>query len=128
MMLSGANSRAVAVAVREKFEAVQQSLPPGVTARAVLDRSRLVHDTIDTVAHNLFYGAMLVVVVLFALLGNFRAAFLTALAIPLSMLLAALGMTHFGISGNLMSLGAIDFGIIIDGSVIIVELSVPAGR
>ncbi|MFL2905832.1 MAG: efflux RND transporter permease subunit [Limisphaerales bacterium] len=121
MMLSGANSRAVAVAVREKFEDVQQSLPSGVTARAVLDRSRLVNDTIDTVAHNLFYGAMLVVVVLFALLGNFRAAFLTALAIPLSMLLATLGMTHFGISGNLMSLGAIDFGIIIDGSVIIVE-------
>ena len=121
MMLSGANSRAVAVAVRAKFDEVKQSLPPGVTARAVLDRSRLVHATIDTVAHNLFYGAMLVVVVLFALLGNFRAAFLTALAIPLSMLLAALGMTHFGISGNLMSLGAIDFGIIIDGSVIIVE-------
>ena len=121
MMLSGANSRAVAVDVRAKFDEVKQSLPPGVTARAVLDRSRLVHATIDTVAHNLFYGAMLVVVVLFALLGNFRAAFLTALAIPLSMLLAALGMTHFGISGNLMSLGAIDFGIIIDGSVIIVE-------
>jgi cobalt-zinc-cadmium resistance protein CzcA len=121
MMLSGANSRAVAMDVRAKFDEVMQSLPEGVTARAVLDRSRLVDDTIDTVAHNLFYGAMLVVVVLFALLGNFRAAFLTALAIPLSMLLAALGMTHFGISGNLMSLGAIDFGIIIDGSVIIVE-------
>jgi len=121
MMLSGANSRAVAVAVREQFEEMKQSLPPGVTARAVLDRSRLVHATIETVTHNLFYGAMLVVVVLFALLGNFRAACLTALAIPLSMLLAALGMTHFGISGNLMSLGAIDFGIIIDGSVIIVE-------
>ncbi|SVA99190.1 uncharacterized protein METZ01_LOCUS152044, partial [marine metagenome] len=122
MMLSGANSRAVAVAVREKFEQeVQQSLPPGIKARAVLDRSHLVNATINTVAHNLFYGAMLVVVVLFALLGNLRAAFLTALAIPLSMLLAALGMSHYGISGNLMSLGAIDFGIIIDGSVIIVE-------
>ena len=121
MMLSGANSRAVAVAARERFEEVKKNLPPGITARAVLDRAHLVHATIDTVAHNLFYGAMLVVVVLFALLGNFRAACLTALAIPLSMLLAALGMTHFGISGNLMSLGAIDFGIIIDGSVIIVE-------
>ncbi|MDC0218586.1 CusA/CzcA family heavy metal efflux RND transporter [Verrucomicrobia bacterium] len=121
MMLSGANSRAVAVAVRERFDDVKQSLPPDVIARPVLDRSRLVNDTIRTVTHNLFYGALLVVVVLFALLGNFRAAFLTALAIPLSMLLAALGMTHFGISGNLMSLGAIDFGIIIDGSVIIVE-------
>ncbi|MDP6034470.1 MAG: CusA/CzcA family heavy metal efflux RND transporter [Verrucomicrobiota bacterium] len=122
MMLSGANSREVAVAVREKFDQeVRQSLPPGIRARAVLDRSHLVNATINTVAHNLFYGAMLVVVVLFALLGNFRAAFLTALAIPLSMLLAALGMSHYGISGNLMSLGAIDFGIIIDGSVIIVE-------
>jgi len=121
MMLSGANSRAVAVAARERFEEVKNNLPEGITARAVLDRAHLVHATIDTVAHNLFYGAMLVVVVLFALLGNFRAACLTALAIPLSMLLAALGMTHFGISGNLMSLGAIDFGIIIDGSVIIVE-------
>ena len=121
MMLSGANSRAVAVAARARLEEVKNNLPPGITARAVLDRAHLVHATIDTVAHNLFYGAMLVVVVLFALLGNFRAACLTALAIPLSMLLAALGMTHFGISGNLMSLGAIDFGIIIDGSVIIVE-------
>ena len=70
MMLSGANSRAVAVAAREQFEAVKQSLPPDVIARTVLDRSRLVHATIDTVAHNLFYGALLVVVVLFALLGN----------------------------------------------------------
>ena len=121
MMLSGANSRAVAVAARARLEEIKTNLPPGITARAVLDRSHLVHDTIDTVAHNLFYGAMLVVVVLFALLGNFRAACLTALAIPLSMSLAALGMAHFGISGNLMSLGAIDFGIIIDGSVIIVE-------
>ena len=121
MMLSGANSRTVAIDVRRKFNEVKNSLPPGVITRVVLDRSRLVNDTIDTVVHNLFYGAMLVVVVLFALLGNLRAAFLTALAIPLSMLLAALGMAHFGISGNLMSLGAIDFGIIVDGSVIIVE-------
>jgi cobalt-zinc-cadmium resistance protein CzcA len=121
MMLSGANSRSVALAVKKEFAEVQKSLPPGIIARAVLDRSRLVDDTIDTVTHNLFYGAMLVVAVLFALLGNLRAAFLTALAIPLSMLLAVLGMVHYGISGNLMSLGAIDFGIIIDGSVIIVE-------
>jgi len=121
MMLSGANSRSVAIAVKEKFDEVKRSLPPGIVARPVLDRSRLVENTIDTVSHNLFYGAMLVIVVLFALLGNLRAAFLTALAIPLSMLLAALGMVQYGISGNLMSLGAIDFGIIIDGSVIIVE-------
>ena len=121
MMLTGANSRAVAKAAAEQLTEVRRSLPPGITVRPVLDRSRLVNATIDTVAHNLFYGAALVVAVLFALLGNLRAAFLTALAIPLSMLLAAAGMHRAGISGNLMSLGAIDFGIIIDGSVIIVE-------
>ena len=121
MMLTGANSRAVAKAAAEQLAEVQRSLPPGVTVRPVLDRSRLVNATIDTVAHNLFYGAALVIAVLFGLLGNLRAAFLTALAIPLSMLLAAAGMHRAGISGNLMSLGAIDFGIIIDGSVIIVE-------
>ena len=121
MMLTGANSRAVAVDTLEQFNYVTNNLPQDIIARPVLNRSRLVDDTIATVTHNLFYGALLVIVVLFALLGNLRAAFLTALAIPLSMLLAALGMTHYGISGNLMSLGAIDFGIIIDGSVIIVE-------
>ena len=121
MMLTGANSRAVAKATAEQLTEVRRSLPPGVTVRSVLDRSGLVNATIDTVAHNLFYGAALVIAVLFALLGNLRAAFLTALAIPLSMLLAAAGMHRVGISGNLMSLGAIDFGIIIDGSVIIVE-------
>jgi heavy metal efflux system protein len=121
MMLTGANSRAVAKAAAEQLDEVRRSLPRGITVRSVLDRSRLVNATIDTVAHNLFYGAALVIAVLFALLGNLRAAFLTALAIPLSMLLAAAGMHRVGISGNLMSLGAIDFGIIIDGSVIIVE-------
>jgi cobalt-zinc-cadmium resistance protein CzcA len=121
MMLTGANSRAVAKAAAEQLTEVKRSLPPGITVRPVLDRSRLVNATIDTVAHNLFYGAALVIAVLFGLLGNLRAAFLTALAIPLSMLLAAAGMHRAGISGNLMSLGAIDFGIIIDGSVIIVE-------
>jgi cobalt-zinc-cadmium resistance protein CzcA len=121
MMLTGANSRAVAKAAAEQLTEVRRSLPPGVTVRSVLDRSGLVNATIDTVAHNLFYGAALVIAVLFALLGNLRAAFLTALAIPLSMLFAAAGMHRAGISGNLMSLGAIDFGIIIDGSVIIVE-------
>jgi cobalt-zinc-cadmium resistance protein CzcA len=121
MMLTGANSRAVAKAAAEQLTEVRRSLPSGVTVRSVLDRSGLVNATIDTVAHNLFYGAALVIAVLFALLGNLRAAFLTALAIPLSMLFAAAGMHRAGISGNLMSLGAIDFGIIIDGSVIIVE-------
>ena len=119
MMLTGANSRAVAKATAEQLTEVR--LPQGVTVRSVLDRSGLVNATIDTVAHNLFYGAALVIAVLFSLLGNLRAAFLTALTIPLSMLLAAAGMHRAGISGNLMSLGAIDFGIIIDGSVIIVE-------
>ena len=112
---------AVAKAAAEQLTEVKRSLPPGITVRPVLDRSRLVNATIDTVAHNLFYGAALVIAVLFGLLGNLRAAFLTALAIPLSMLLAAAGMHRAGISGNLMSLGAIAFGIIIDGSVIIVE-------
>jgi cobalt-zinc-cadmium resistance protein CzcA len=121
MMLTGANSRAVAKAAAEQLDEVRRSLPPGIAVRPVLDRSRLVNATIDTVAHNLFYGASLVIAVLFSLLGNLRAAFLTALTIPLSMLLAAAGMHRAGISGNLMSLGAIDFGIIIDGSVIIVE-------
>ena len=121
MMLTGANSRAVAKAAAEQLDEVRRSLPPGIAVRPVLDRSRLVNATIDTVAHNLFYGAALVIAVLFSLLGNLRAAFLTALTIPLSMLLAAAGMHRAGISGNLMSLGAIDFGIIIDGSVIIVE-------
>lgn len=121
MMLTGANSRDVAKAAAEQLEEVRRSLPPGIAVRPVLDRSRLVNATIDTVAHNLFYGAALVIAVLFGLLGNLRAAFLTALTIPLSMLLAAAGMHRAGISGNLMSLGAIDFGIIIDGSVIIVE-------
>ncbi len=121
MMIPGENSRTVAVAVGEKIEEVRRSLPPGVQARELIDRSELVDATIQTVATNLTEGALLVIVVLFLMLGNFRAALITALAIPLSMLMAAIGMTHAGISGNLMSLGAIDFGIIVDGSVIIVE-------
>ena len=92
-----------------------------MVARPVLDRTGLVDKTVATVSKNLLEGALLVVVVLFALLGNFRAAFITALAIPLSMLLTATGMVQAKISGNLLSLGAIDFGIIVDGSVIIVE-------
>ncbi len=121
LMLTGSNSRAVARAVGERLPAVQRSLPPDIVLTPLMDRSRLVNATIATVKHNLFYGAVLVVVVLFALLGHVRAAFVTALAIPLSMLLAATGMVAWGISGNLMSLGAVDFGLIVDGSVIIVE-------
>ena len=121
LMLIGGNSRAVAADVGDRLEQVAATLPPGVVARPVLDRTGLVDKAIATVEKNLLEGALLVIVVLFALLGNFRAAFITALAIPLAMLLTATGMVRAGISGNLLSLGAIDFGIIVDGSVIIVE-------
>jgi cobalt-zinc-cadmium resistance protein CzcA len=121
LMLIGANSRTVAADVAAKFEAIAKSLPPDVIAKPVLNRTKLVDATVHTVTKNLAEGAILVIVVLFLLLGNFRAAFLTALAIPLSMLMTASGMVHNRISGNLMSLGAIDFGLIVDGAVIIVE-------
>ena len=121
LMLVGANSRTVAAAVAARLADVQDSLPPDIRARTVLDRSALVNATIETVATNLAEGALLVVVVLFLMLGNFRAALITALAIPLSMLLTAIGMVQTRTSGNLMSLGAIDFGLIVDGAVIIVE-------
>lgn len=121
MMLIGANSRIVSAAVNKKMSDIQASLPPGIRAKTVLNRTKLVDATIETVSHSLVLGAILVVVVLLLLLGNIRAALITALAIPLSMLLAATGMVQAGISGNLMSLGAIDFGLIVDGAVIIVE-------
>jgi len=121
LMLIGANSRTVAHAVGEKMAEVQRTLPPGIVARTVLDRTGLVDATIRTVRRNLVEGAALVIVVLFVLLGNIRAALLTALAIPLSMLLTATAMVQTRTSGNLMSLGAIDFGLIVDGAVIIVE-------
>ena len=121
LMLIGGNSRQVAADVGAKLEEIERALPPGIGIHPVLDRTGLVDKTIETVKHNLFFGAILVIVVLFALLGNFRAAVITALAIPLAMLLTATGMVQAGISANLLSLGAIDFGIIIDGSVIIVE-------
>ncbi len=121
LMLIGANSRTVAAAVHEKMAAVNRTLPPDIRARTVLNRTQLVDATIRTVAENLAEGAILVITVLFLLLGNFRAAVITALAIPLSMLLTAIGMVQTRTSGNLMSLGAIDFGLIVDGAVIIVE-------
>lgn len=121
LMLMGENSRIVAKAVAEKLIVVNRSLPEGVKAEAVYTRTTLVEDTIDTVQKNLLEGAVLVIVVLFALLGNFRAAFITALIIPLSMLFAVTGMVSNRVSGNLMSLGAIDFGLIVDGAVIVVE-------
>ena len=121
MMLIGANSRTVSAAVDGKMSAVNRSLPPDIRASAVYNRTKLVDATIHTVTHNLAEGAILVIVILFLLLGNFRAALICALAIPLSMLATATGMVQSHVSGNLMSLGAIDFGIIVDGSVIIVE-------
>ncbi len=121
IMLAGENTRLVADAVRIKLEEIQEKLPAGVSIKTVYDRSELVNRTIHTVERNLFEGAVLVVVVLFALLGNFRAAFIVALVIPLSMLFAMTGMVKLGLSGNLMSLGAVDFGLIIDGAVVMVE-------
>jgi cobalt-zinc-cadmium resistance protein CzcA len=121
IMRIGENSRIVAAAVDAKLAEVQQTLPPGIRAKTVLNRTKLVDATIRTVEKNLFEGAILVIVVLFLLLGNFRAALICALAIPLSMLIAAIGMVQNKVSGNLMSLGAIDFGLIVDGAVIIVE-------
>ena len=121
IMLVGENSRLVAGAVREKLKEIQTKLPAGVVIRALYDRSDLVNRTIATVEKNLAEGALLVVVVLFLLLGNWRAAFIVALVIPLAMFMAMTGMVQWEISGNLMSLGAIDFGLIIDGAVVMVE-------
>src|SRR5688500_13336007 len=120
-MLVGSNSREVAQAAAARLEAANKSLPPGVQAHPGYDRTALVDRTIRTVAKNLLEGALLVVVVLFALLGNFRAALVTAAVIPLAMLFTVAGMVRGGVSGNLMSLGALDFGLIVDGAVIIIE-------
>ena len=120
-MLVGSNSRTVAQASATKLEEANKSLPKGVKAHAVYDRTALVDRTIRTVAKNLIEGALLVIAVLFALLGNFRAALITAAVIPLSMLFTVFGMVRGGVSGNLMSLGALDFGLIVDGAVIIIE-------
>ena len=121
MMLAGENSHAVAERVAEKVQDVQKQLPSGVVISPEYNRRNLVHRTIHTVSMNLFEGALLVVAVLLFLLGNWRAALIVATAIPLAFLFALIGMTRFGISGNLMSLGAIDFGLIIDGAVVVVE-------
>lgn len=121
LMLIGSNSRTVAAAVEAKIHEIPKSLPPDIHIEPILSRTKLVDATIDTVRHNLTEGAILVIAVLFLLLGNIRAALITALAIPLSMLMAGTGMVHWGISGTLMSLGAIDFGLIVDGAIIIVE-------
>ncbi|MEY4642017.1 MAG: hypothetical protein RLZZ227_2011 [Pseudomonadota bacterium] len=120
-MLIGENPRRVANAVAQALADVQASLPPGITATAVYDRTTLVDNTLATVEKNLLEGALLVVVVLFALLGNLRAAILTAMVIPIAMLMTVSGMVQTRVSANLMSLGALDFGLIIDGTVIIME-------
>ncbi len=121
LMLTGENSRNVASAVGDKVVEIRNNLPPGIVANIVLDRSDLVNATIITVVENLAIGALLVIVILLLLLGNVRAAIIATLIIPLSILMSATGMNVMGISGNLMSLGALDFGLIIDGAVIIVE-------
>ena len=123
-MLMGENSRTVARAVDRQMKAINRTLPNGVKAVTVYDRTVLVDKAIGTVQKNLVEGAALVVAVLFAFLGNFRAAFITALVIPLSMLFTFSGMVRYGISANLMSLGALDFGIIVDGAVVIIENAV----
>jgi cobalt-zinc-cadmium resistance protein CzcA len=123
-MLLGENSRSVARRVAEKLEEINISLPEGVVAEALYDRTVLVDNTIATVEENLLVGAFLVIVILFLLLGNMRAALITAMVIPISMLATISGMVEAGVSANLMSLGALDFGLIVDGAVIIVENSI----
>jgi cobalt-zinc-cadmium resistance protein CzcA len=121
VMLVGENSRTVSRAVATKLQEINKSLPPGVTADTVYDRTVLVEKTIKTVQKNLFEGAVLVMLVLLLMLGNVRAALLTAAVIPLSMLMLMTSMVETKVSANLMSLGALDFGLIVDGAVIIVE-------
>jgi cobalt-zinc-cadmium resistance protein CzcA len=120
-MLIGENSRAVSQRTAQRIAEVQKSLPAGVLIKPVYDRTVLVDRTIATISKNLLEGALLVIVVLFALLGNIRAALITAAVIPIAMLMTISGMVRGGVSGNLMSLGALDFGLIVDGAVIIIE-------
>ncbi len=124
MMLFGENSREVAATVTREMAEIQSSLPEGVILEAVYDRTTLVDKAVATVEKNLLEGALLVIVVLFLLLGNIRAALITAAVIPLSMMATITGMVQAGISANLMSMGALDFGLIVDGAVIIVENSI----
>jgi cobalt-zinc-cadmium resistance protein CzcA len=123
-MLMSENSRTVSRAVDKQMLAINKTLPAGVKAVTVYDRTTLVDKAIQTVQKNLVEGALLVIAVLFAFLGNFRAALITAMVIPLSMLFTFTGMVRYGISANLMSLGALDFGIIVDGAVVIIENAV----
>jgi heavy metal efflux system protein len=120
-MLIGENSREVALRVSDRLKEVNRSLPEGITATAVYDRTELVNKTLVTVRTNLLEGALLVIVILFLFLGNVRAALLTAAVMPFAMLMTVTGMVQARVSANLMSLGALDFGLIVDGAVIIVE-------
>jgi cobalt-zinc-cadmium resistance protein CzcA len=126
MMLLGENSRTVSLRVKAKIEEIKKTLPPGTVLNTVYNRSDLVNATLGTVEHNLLMGAGLVIIILFLLIGNVRAAIITAATIPLSLLATFLVMKPLGLSGNLMSLGALDFGIIVDGVVILVDNCVRA--
>ncbi|WP_413577717.1 efflux RND transporter permease subunit [Bdellovibrio sp. HCB290] len=121
LMLMGENSRTVALRVDSQIEEIRKGLPEGYAITTVYDRSYLVNATLSTIEHNLLVGAILVIVVLFLLVGNIRAALITAIVIPLSLLITFILMRRFGISGNLVSLGALDFGIIVDGAVIVLD-------
>ncbi|WP_460692934.1 CusA/CzcA family heavy metal efflux RND transporter [Mucilaginibacter puniceus] len=121
MMLKGANSNAVIKDIKDKVAQIQKTLPEGVVIDAFLDRTKMVNNAINTVQHNLLEGIAIILIVLIIFLGNFRAALIVASVIPLAMLIAVILMNLFGVSGNLMSLGALDFGLIVDGTVIIVE-------
>ncbi len=121
MMLLGENSRTISIRVDERIKEISKSLPAGIKLTTVYDRSELVNATLGTVEHNLMTGAFLVVVILLLLVGNFRAALITAITIPVTLLITFLIMKPLQISGNLMSLGALDFGIIVDGVVIVVD-------
>src|SRR4029079_5629701 len=121
MMVLGENSRTVVEAVKQRLQEIQKSLPAGATIEAIYKRANLINPKLDTVLHNLSEGGALVVLILFLLLGSFRAGIVVALAIPLSMLFATNIMYVTGITASLMSLGAIDFGLLVDSSVIMVE-------
>ena len=126
MMLLGENSRTVALRVDERLKEIRDGLPPGYRLESLYNRSELVNRTLGTVEHNLITGAILVIIILSLLVGNLRAALITAITIPLTLLFSFILMRRFGISGNLMSLGALDFGIIVDGTVILLDQCVRA--
>ncbi len=123
MMLTGANSREVVEAVKTRLAEIQTELPAGVVIRSYYDRAEFINRMLKTVAINLAEGALLVVVVLFLSLGSFRGSLIVALAIPLAMAIAVMGMVRLGVTGNLMSLGAIDFGLLVDGAIVMLELA-----